>query len=939
MDYTLNRNIETLNNNVSMKRKALATHLMKSQARKNDYKIVRGVTIVEKPRYKIPPKANLKAVSRDFESLSKSALNSNDDIGMKPAFMVYDGTKTAIMGTKKLNAVSRNVVSGAVKVSNGTSKVITIAGKSYRVAENLYAGYKTGTFKGTLNMYRNMTMNKVASTIRYSKPVYHTRNFIDGTKRLYLKASYRVNKDVTFVKGVAKGNIKITPQMARKYAVSKVKAVGKGTWKVSKTTVKGANKFAKSKVTGGVARNTLNGIGGAIKSVGSNSDDIGLQASATAVEMVQGTYRLGKATYNGARRVGRGADKTVRAVGKVGRGFYVTGRGIIRFGKDIKKIGFNKTSKIWYKAHMKGAGKKVTEKIGDAFSNMFKTLLKNPIVLTGVALLLGLVILVNSTVTIAAATVGGVVEFFEELAEGLVEVVETVVEAIADFLESCVDWLAGLFGFGDDGEVVVEVDVDIGDSMSICDYLLGTVQLYKAEYSLEITERRDELLDEGYHEVLFYNYFNDGELEINDYRDVNGGLMADKDYVINELPVWKAVIFGRIGSDFTAEEANAVAKLCFISMTAKKEEPYVDLNGDGEADYHYCDGSTSLHEGENHVVVKIGDAWIGGLQWNETYTCYNLSEEMYHSSHNTDGIDCCVTKYYCGGHMKYMCNGHSVYCWEDNSDDFGECSDYSEITVTCDEEEFETCDNKIETIKYCWTGYSGNPTECGCNNYTAENVGGATYYVCNGHDTVYCDEVLENWIDDCDNHSLHNETCFSGQRYGSEAPCDNCSATHYWGNTYIYTCNGHEVEKCDGHTPYECGGHIKYICNGHGVYCWEGWADDFGSCTDYRTWEQMCYYGSSNEPTDCTTEYSEFHCDGYTLCKGHKLMKFYLGSGGFNFLLDTMLLNRITELEAKVDLTDEEREELSQLQMQYEYASNEATKKDPVANEWYDSQP
>lgn len=887
MDYTLNRKIEALNNNVSQKRKALANHLMKSQSRRNDYNIVKKPTTT-KPQVS-SSSINLKSVGRDFEKFAKSSLN-NDEIGMQTAITTYDSTKTVIVGSKKLNAVSNRLIDGSAKVTNNT---IDIAGKTYKIAENIYAGYKTGTLKGTLNMYKNMSVNKVATSIKYSKPVYFVRNVIDGQQKLYLKASYRVSKDITFVKGVANGNIKITPKMINEYASKKMLNTARGSWSVAKTTYSTANRFAKSKVT----RSSLNGLNNSIKSLGGKSDNVGLQALGTTTDTFKYSYKAGNATIRGIKKTAKTTDKAVKTVGK---GAYKTARGTYSFLKSAKKIGVKKTSKIWYNAHLKGAGKKVTEKIGDALIKVLGSLIKNPIVLGAVAMLLCVVVISNTAIVTATSTVGGVIEFFEELAEGLEEAIETVVDAIGDFLDQCAEWIKGawnwLTGNDEEEEVEIEIDIDIGDNLSICDYLLGTVQVYKAELGLKLEQRRNELIeDEGYHDVLFYNY-RDETIEIHDIYDEDKGLMSDTQYVIAEYPVWKAVILGRIGTNFTGSEANTVAKSCFDVLTYKKEEPYVDINGDGIADYVYCDGQTSLSEGEHQCVIKIGNNWVSGLDMHETGTCYNCTGTLYHESHNTDGIECCVTYYWCDGHYRYTCKGHSN-------------------TSYCDDTTISSCTNKSENTSYC------DLSDCTNKSYDGRK------FSCNGHtETTYCssDEMYY-----CTNKNYN----------GREFYCNGHTETTYCDLSACET----KVEVCDSDgnvIKYDCGGHTEVRCNGHTEvsYCWDGYSDDYGECTDYNSYYYKCYYGNRSTPQNCTNEKSMFYCKGYTLCKGHKLMKFVLGSNGFDYLIAYCFTNRIEELEAKDDLTDEERQELSQLQMYYEYAEGCWENSDPILDEWLEMQ-
>jgi hypothetical protein len=66
-------------------------------------------------------------------------------------------------------------------------------------------------------------------------------------------------------------------------------------------------------------------------------------------------------------------------------------------------------------------------------------------------------------------------------------------------------------------------------------------------------------------------------------------------------------------------------------------------------------------------------------------------------------------------------------------------------------------------------------------------------------------------------------------------------------------------------------------------------------------------------------------------------MKFYLGSYGFDTLLQKRFLDRITELEAKSTLSEDERQELSQLKMYYEYCVGCDTNSDPIADEFFET--
>lgn len=875
MDYTLNKQVEIINNDILKKRKALTECLIKNQARKNDYTVVKGNRNI-KTNISQGSVSNIKYVSRDLRRIAKESMN-NDDIGIQSVFTAYDGSKAIAVGSKKLIAVNNKLVNESIKVSG---KTINIAGKTYKVANKIYEGYKVGNINGTLNLYKNMVFKNTITKIKYTRPVYFTNNFVQGTKTIYLKTAYKIKRNVTFMKGVTSGKIKITPQTVKTFAKKEATVIAKGSWRMVNSTAKTVDKFARNKMTRGVTREFNNSL----KSIGKKNEDIGMQTIATTADTIKYTYKGGEAILKGTKTSG----------GQV----YKTTKGTYKFVKNVKQVGIKKTSRLWYHAHMRGAGKKFSDKVSDIALKFLKSTIKNPSFIAAIALFLCVTATSNAAVISATSVVGGVVEFFEELVEGLKDTLETVVEAINDFLDKCTSWIKGAWNWltGNDDKVDINIDVDIGDNLSICDYLLGTVQIYKAEFGLKIEDRRKQLIEtEGYHDVIFYN-FNGDNIEIHDIYDVNKGLMADKDYVKAELPVWKSVIFGTIGTEFTGKQANNIAKECFDSLTRKIEEPYVDLNNDGVADYHYCDGSASLGEGENLCVIQIGGEWVGGLNMTETRTCYNSSSTQYHTSHNTDGIPCCVTRYWCGGHEIYSCQGHKTYCTDINN-----------------------CANKTGNIIYCTNIDS-------CTNKTEDGI------------LTYCNE---NELNSCVNKTSESTItyCFTGEK-NSPGTCDNyeTSGFLFWKK---YKCKGHTVitEKCQGHSGYKCQGHITYVCQGHRTYCWEGYNTEKGTCSDYHTVNYKCYYDTVENSQGCSNEKSEFTCKGYNLCKGHKLMKFYLGSDGFDGLIQDQFKNRIDELEQDYNLTDEEREELSQLKMFYEYALGCWENSDPVADEWYANQP
>lgn len=769
-------------NKTREKRDALRGHLNRVDARKNDYKIVKGEA-PKKTMTTVSSKATLKSVSRDFERAAMNSLK-NGDMGSQAVGMSYEVAKTTIVASARLVAINERIVNGTVKVVNDG---VRIGKTAYKVGSTMSLAVRTGTVKGYVNLYKDMAFQKMGTAIKYSKPVYVIRNVKDGVKTVLLDSRYNYARAMTFVKGCKAGTIKVTAKGVAKgagaFAGRTALAATKGTGKLIYKSAKGLGKLSRTRIV----RGSLKGARNAIKDLGNNGDDLGMKAVGTAVDSARYTFQALKTTG----RAGAGVYKTAKGAGT---GVYKTARGTYRFVRDARRRGIKGASKAWYNAHLKGAGRTLKEKFVQKLKTAFKKLLCSPIVLCFVALLVCTVLLTNTVVVCATSVVGGVIEKFEELAEGLQDVWDKVTTAIADFFRGCAAWLVKLFG-GGSSTPSVSVDVDVGNSMSICDYLLGATQLYKAEFSLKIAEIHDKLInEEGYHGVIIYNLLGD-KMEVHDINEPDKGLMSDKAYVKAMLPVWKAIILGTIGTKFTGKQANRVSKDCFRALTEMREEPYVDLNGDGVADYSYCNGSNSMSEGENFVVTHIG----GVLQSGMNPVCYNNTGTMYHTSHNADGLACCVTQYRCGGHLR--CDGH--------------------------------------------------------------------VQPCPGHLT-------------CPGHVKNGVTTY----------CSGCTMTY-------------------------CGGGCLV------TYC--------GGCIQYN-----CYDGISPVPKGCSTEVQVFHCNGYNLCKGHKIMKIYLGSHGFDRLLEVKFTNRIKELEARGgDLTKEERQELSQLRMFYEYALSCQKNGDPIADEFF----
>lgn len=740
---------------VNIKRKILREHLVAQERRKTDFAIVNG-TLKDNLKDSFKQKSyNIKYVSKDIENFAKSTANTNDDnIGNGSLDMSIDIIQTTIRANSKLTAVNMKIPSQAILCGKNTIK----AGENvYKVSDNIHKDLKIKGVKGTFNSYKGLAIQKANNTIKYSSIANKIYNTKDNVKTIYYKTSLGYSTTLNFVKGVKEGSIKNLPNNFLSWSKQSIKESTINNVNKGKEII---NRVSESNVLNSSIDRTNNVLNNLTK----DSDDMGSQSISTTSNSLKYSYKITK--------------DIIKASSTTSKNVVKTSKGTIQFAKDIKNMGTKKATKFWYKAHLKGAGKKVTDKILTKLSLVAKKMFFSPPVLIAIALILCTLVVVNTAAISATSVVGGVVEFFEELADGIKEVWDNVTDKISDFLDNCIGWLKSLFSDDDIG-----VDIDIGDDMSIVEYLLGVVQLYKAEFNIKTQERYDTLIEkEGYHGAMFYNLYGD-DIEIHDISDPDKGLMSDKNYVKAILPVWKAIILGTIGTDFTGKQANEIAKECFDVLTEKVEVPYIDLDNDGVADYSYCDGSYSLHEGENKVYTHIGGVVQDGIH-SDTGWCYNNSGTLYHTSHNTEGLSCCLTNYWCGGHDN--CNGHLV---------------------------------------------------------------------CNGH-----------------------------KKNGVTTYCDGCS-----------------VEYCDG--------------------CY----------TSY------CYDGTKTVSQNCSNEQSNFACSGYNMCLGHKIMKFFIGSYSFEDLLNEKFSNRINELKSKDVLSKEEKEELSNLQMYYEYALGCNDFSDPIADEFFNN--
>lgn len=777
-------------------------------------------------------------INKDVENIITSPFSNSDDMSVNAVGESYKVLKASIIANAKLTALNQEFSKDVIKVSKST---ISIGGKTYQNGKSFYKNVKNGTViasvKGKFNIYKNMIGSNIKDKIRYSVPINSLLTLKDNVVITTLHARYGISQSVKFVRGLKSGTINITHADLRKFAGNSILKLGKGSYNTANKFLLNSQQLATSRPITGIARIT----GNVANSLANCSNDVGTQSISMATNSLKYTAKSLKSAY--------GFTNTV--VNKTGNGIYKTSKGTIHLVGDLKHMGVKKTAKFYWKAHMKGAGKKVSQKISEKFTLLLKKIAFSPMFIGLLCFLLVSTTVGSGAVLAGTSVVGGIIEVFEELKEGLEDVYNTVKDAITDFLDSVCDWVKGLFGGGGSSDPELEIDVDIGSDMSVDDYLLGAVQLYKADYQLKLEKRYNTLLDdEGYHQVNLYNTRGD-DIVVGDVNNADKGLMSDKDYVNCISPVWKAIIFGTIGSGFTGKQANDTSKSCFEAITDRIERPRVDLNGDGVADYLYCDGSTSLNEGENDVYTTIGSQTIHD-------NCLNHSDTLYHDSDS--GMDCCHTVYHCGGHTG------TRYCVSD------------------------------------WTLY--NPVNCGCTNpkFGYKSLGHTTKvtFCAYGQGGNHFDRDKGT----CDNYETQVRYEISGY-------------TSYGAPIYDYS------------KPYEV-----YRCKGHGgevVYDWTGIVETIptGSTDSYETYYKCngenytyyCYSGTTETSVStCTNQISEFYCTGYQKCLGHKIMDIYIGSEGFTELLNKKFLNRISELKSKATLTEAEQEELSNLQMYYEYA-------------------
>lgn len=113
---------------------------------------------------------------------------------------------------------------------------------------------------------------------------------------------------------------------------------------------------------------------------------------------------------------------------------------------------------------------------------------------------------------------------------------------------------------------------------------------------------------------------------------------------------------------------------------------------------------------------------------------------------------------------------------------------------------------------------------------------------------------------------------------------------------------------CD-YTYSSCGGHKgELICE-----------DNKHKHTD------ACYeitYCTQAELPSCDNLENNKSCNGYYICKGHKILSISISVGNFSDLLDEYFMNRINELKAKSNLSDDEKEELETLNENYDICIN-----------------
>lgn len=373
----------------------------------------------------------------------------------------------------------------------------------------------------------------------------------------------------------------------------------------------------------------------------SNSNDAGCQSVVVAKDFVKYGYRTINTASRAAYRAGAG--NTVANVKKSSNQH--------AYAKQIKKSGYKKSSKAVYKKANKSATKKATKKaakgIDKALSSIKKKLVFNPItlILLLVLLVFGSIVVVGGG-TVAAVVPGGVIEKVSEVADGL----KGIYEKVKGTISGVADWILGR-----------DSEVDVSD-LSIEEYLLGAVALYREDILNRIYESQQDYLDSDYHVIKINNLYGAearAELSSVDREFIAGSVISTEDIVKIIMPLFNSIMLGTYGGKATANVINSLTE---------------ELNG-MITDFEVSE--TSVEECDGHID-----------------TCLNPSETLYHDSDS--GLDCCVSS--------------TGYCFAS----LDNCSNKQEAEVPV----WETVDGELVQTGTVETEFCGGHPAFHCNGYT-----------------------------------------------------------------------------------------------------------------------------------------------------------------------------------------------------------------------------
>ena len=721
--------------------------------RKNDYVLSKGLkTKEQKWKDKLNKfkqsgslSANIKSVGKAIDKVAMASVANESDVGVNTVAMSYSFGKNMVLVGARVTALNMKLAPKAVDVSKKTFKV---GKKAYTVGKSLGVAFQTGTLKKQLAIYGKSIGDGVKRGaiyhFRYSPLMHKLRNARDSVKIGAKTTVYAIKTTGAFIKGIKNGTLVLTKKDVGSALKKAGGSIAKGGIKAVKHGV--VNVGTSGALKGGI--NVVNMGADAVKSTLAKSGDVGSQSVATMVTVAQNTGNV----IRGGKLVGKTAVKTGKTVAKAGvktvRGGAKTVKGTVEFVKNVKKFGFKTSTKLWYKMHLKGAGKKIAQKLAQKVTQMIakliSTLITNPYFWLIMGVVLGAVLIVSACSMVVGATTGGVVEAVEELVEELGEAVEKVADTISNWWDGCVDWVKSLFTDEDEIEESLVIDVDIGDSISVCEFILGSVQIYKRLTSVEIKDSQIALIDDyGYHGFIIKNSFTGSSYYTTVAEIVNPEeyLATDREYVTNIVPAWRSYVLGYYGENYSGQNANAIARLCYNNMTLVSNYPSGNLDRDNIAEYEYCDGTVSYNEGDNFCVTKIGGMIQSGITFGGFGSCLNESDRLYHAyaSDNIHGIACDTESYWCGGHSRYVCQGHELiqFCegdCEEIADDADDrtCTGHYRGWYYCDAEiELESpCENSTLETYYCYSGTNSYSSGCSNEMYDFYCSG---YNLCLGH--------------------------------------------------------------------------------------------------------------------------------------------------------------------------------------------------------------